>query len=131
MRFIAGQNSRYSLQLIQFLFKYKKDARRISILKLIVTVSQEAIRCAGSMFAERSQHDCQEFLSILLDLLHEDLNQIESKPFIELSDSDGRPDSVVAKEVFWFIFKCCIFLGMSYVKNTEGLMVIVTINDRV
>ncbi|VDK88939.1 unnamed protein product [Litomosoides sigmodontis] len=69
--------------------------RNIAPIKL-----REAIRCAGSMFAERSQHDCQEFLSIFLDLLHEDLNQIESKPFIELSDSDGRPDSVVAKEAW-------------------------------
>uniref|UniRef100_A0A183EES4 ubiquitinyl hydrolase 1 n=1 Tax=Gongylonema pulchrum TaxID=637853 RepID=A0A183EES4_9BILA len=48
----------------------------------------------------RTQHDCQEFLSILLDLLHEDLNQIECKPFIELNDSDGRPDSVVAQEAW-------------------------------
>ncbi|OZC06417.1 hypothetical protein X798_06597 [Onchocerca flexuosa] len=61
---------------------------------------EDAIKCAGPVFAERSQHDCQEFLSILLDLLHEDLNQIENKPFIELSDSDGRPDSVVAKEAW-------------------------------
>lgn len=64
---------------------------------------QDAIKsCTGTVFAERTQHDCQEFLSILLDLLHEDLNQIECKPFIELNDSDGRPDSVVAKEVSGF-----------------------------
>ncbi|VDK72817.1 unnamed protein product [Onchocerca ochengi] len=69
--------------------------RNIAPIKL-----RDAIKCAGPVFAERSQHDCQEFLSILLDLLHEDLNQIENKPFIELSDSDGRPDSVVAKEAW-------------------------------
>uniref|UniRef100_A0A915Q6R4 ubiquitinyl hydrolase 1 n=1 Tax=Setaria digitata TaxID=48799 RepID=A0A915Q6R4_9BILA len=69
--------------------------RNIAPIKL-----RDAIRCAGPVFAERSQHDCQEFLSILLDLLHEDLNQIENKPFIELNDSDGRPDSVVANEAW-------------------------------
>ncbi|MCP9258936.1 Ubiquitin carboxyl-terminal hydrolase 32 [Dirofilaria immitis] len=72
-----------------------RQKRNIAPIKL-----RDAIKSAGSVFAERSQHDCQEFLSILLDLLHEDLNQIENKPFIELSDSDGRPDSVVAKEAW-------------------------------
>ncbi|VDO34249.1 unnamed protein product [Onchocerca flexuosa] len=79
--------------------------RNIAPIKL-----RDAIKCAGPVFAERSQHDCQEFLSILLDLLHEDLNQIENKPFIELSDSDGRPDSVVAKEVFYFISVTMFYL---------------------
>ncbi|VDM98335.1 unnamed protein product [Thelazia callipaeda] len=70
--------------------------RNIAPIKL-----RDAIRhCTGSVFADRTQHDCQEFLSILLDMLHEDLNQIESKPFIELNDSDGRPDSVVAEEAW-------------------------------
>lgn len=63
--------------------------------KLQETVSAHA----GGVFTERSQHDCQEFLSILLDLLHEDLNQITCKPYVELHDSDGRPDVEVAKEV--------------------------------
>ena len=45
------------------------------------------------------QHDCQELLSFLLDGLHEDLNRVHDKPYVELKDSDGRPDHVVAKEV--------------------------------
>lgn len=80
--------------LIEELWSGKK--RNIAPIKLKEIVSAHA----GGVFAERSQHDCQEFLSILLDLLHEDLNQITSKPYIELHDSDGRPDVVVANEAW-------------------------------
>lgn len=30
----------------------------------------------------------------LLDFLHEDLNKIKEKPYIEAKDADGRPDEV-------------------------------------
>ncbi|VDN12935.1 unnamed protein product [Dibothriocephalus latus] len=36
----------------------------------------------------------------LLDFLHEDLNRVQEKPYIELEDSDGRPDEKVAKEAW-------------------------------
>lgn len=39
-------------------------------------------------------------LSVLLETMHEDLNSVTKKPYVEMKDSDGRPDSVVAKE-FW------------------------------
>ena len=45
------------------------------------------------------QHDSQELLAFLLDGLHEDLNRVHDKPYVELKDSDGRPDEIVAKEV--------------------------------
>lgn len=45
------------------------------------------------------QHDSQELLSFLLDGLHEDLNRVHDKPYVELKDSDGRPDEIVAQEV--------------------------------
>ncbi len=45
------------------------------------------------------QHDAQELLAFLLDGLHEDLNRVHDKPYVELSDSEGRPDVVVAQEV--------------------------------
>lgn len=40
------------------------------------------------------QHDSQELLSFLLDGLHEDLNRVKNKEYIELRDADGRPDQV-------------------------------------
>lgn len=45
------------------------------------------------------QHDAQELLAFLLDGLHEDLNRVHDKPYVELRDSEGRPDVVVAQEV--------------------------------
>ncbi|KAF2076939.1 hypothetical protein CYY_001777 [Polysphondylium violaceum] len=49
-------------------------------------------------FAGYHQHDSQELLAFLLDGLHEDLNKVLKKPFIEGKDYDGRPDDVIAKE---------------------------------
>lgn len=37
-------------------------------------------------------------LAFLLDGLHEDLNRVKQKPYIEMKDSDGRPDEEVAFE---------------------------------
>ena len=33
-------------------------------------------------------------MAFLLDGLHEDLNRIRTKPYVELKDADGRPDEV-------------------------------------
>ena len=51
-----------------------------------------------------AQHDSQEMLSFLLETLHEDLNQVSKKPYIEYKDSDDRPDAEVSRE-FWEGFK--------------------------
>jgi len=39
-------------------------------------------------------------LSVLLETMHEDLNSVTKKPYIEQKDSNGRSDEVVAAE-FW------------------------------
>ncbi|KAL3742844.1 hypothetical protein ACJRO7_018193 [Eucalyptus globulus] len=49
-------------------------------------------------FSGYNQHDSQELLAFLLDGLHEDLNRVKKKPYIEAKDSDGRPDREVADE---------------------------------
>jgi ubiquitin C-terminal hydrolase len=41
----------------------------------------------------------QELLAFLLDGLHEDLNRITDKPYIQTADSASRPDLEVASEV--------------------------------
>ncbi|KDR08685.1 Ubiquitin carboxyl-terminal hydrolase 4, partial [Zootermopsis nevadensis] len=51
-------------------------------------------------FSGYQQHDAQELLTFLLDGLHEDLNRIKKKPYIELQDASGRPDKDVAKEAW-------------------------------
>ena len=42
------------------------------------------------------QHDAQELLSAVLDGLHEDHNLVTEKPYVELPDSDDRPDQLLA-----------------------------------
>ncbi|XP_032242140.2 ubiquitin carboxyl-terminal hydrolase 4 [Nematostella vectensis] len=51
-------------------------------------------------FSGYQQQDSHELLAFLLDGLHEDLNRIKMKPYIELRDADGRPDQVVASEAW-------------------------------
>ena len=61
------------------------------------------LQCTIGKYAPRfngfQQHDSQELLAFLLDGLHEDLNRVHDKPYVELKDSDGRPDVIVAQEV--------------------------------
>ncbi|CAD5196398.1 unnamed protein product [Musa acuminata subsp. malaccensis] len=45
-----------------------------------------------------NQHDLQELLAFLLDGLHEGLNHVKHKPYVEAKDASGRPDEEVADE---------------------------------
>lgn len=45
-------------------------------------------------FSGYQQHDSQELLGFLLDGLHEDLNRVVVKPYIQTKESGGRADSV-------------------------------------
>jgi len=42
----------------------------------------------------------QELLAFLLDGLHEDLNRVKHRPYINSGDADGRSDEEVADE-YW------------------------------
>ncbi|KAG2219921.1 hypothetical protein INT45_008558, partial [Circinella minor] len=50
----------------------------------------------NSTFIGYRQHDSQELLSFLLDGLHEDLNRIVKKPYVELPDFDDMADGDIA-----------------------------------
>uniref|UniRef100_F6V309 ubiquitinyl hydrolase 1 n=1 Tax=Ornithorhynchus anatinus TaxID=9258 RepID=F6V309_ORNAN len=54
----------------------------------------------ASQFLGYQQHDSQELLSFLLDGLHEDLNRVKKKEYVELRDAAGRPDQEVAEEAW-------------------------------
>eukprot|EP00795_Rhopilema_esculentum_P015115 gene15115-6296_t len=69
--------------------------RSIAPVKLRWTIGKYAPQFNGFQ-----QHDAQELLSFLLDGLHEDLNRVHDKPYIELKDSAGRPDKEVAQEAW-------------------------------
>lgn len=51
-------------------------------------------------FIGYQQQDSQELLSYLLDGLHEDLNRILKKPYIETSDDDKKSDEELSKETW-------------------------------
>jgi len=60
-------------------------------------------RVAGDFdpqFAGWKQQDAQEFLSVFLAGLSDDVNRMQIKPYVELKDSDNRPSAEVAQE-FW------------------------------
>ncbi|XP_061538525.1 ubiquitin carboxyl-terminal hydrolase 32 isoform X5 [Phycodurus eques] len=69
--------------------------KNVAPLKLRWTIAKYAPRFNGFQ-----QQDSQELLAFLLDGLHEDLNRVHEKPYVELKDSDGRPDWEVASENF-------------------------------
>uniref|UniRef100_A0A8C5LEJ9 Ubiquitin carboxyl-terminal hydrolase n=1 Tax=Jaculus jaculus TaxID=51337 RepID=A0A8C5LEJ9_JACJA len=51
-------------------------------------------------FSGYQQQDSQELLAFILDGLHEDLNRVKKKPYLEPKDASGRPHEVVAKEAW-------------------------------
>ncbi|CEL62916.1 ubiquitin carboxyl-terminal hydrolase 4/11/15 [Rhizoctonia solani AG-1 IB] len=53
-------------------------------------------------FSGYQQHDTQEFLGFLLDGLHEDLNRVLKKPYVEKPEwpEEGGDEKVVAKETW-------------------------------
>lgn len=55
-------------------------------------------------FMGYQQQDSQELLAFLLDGLHEDMNRIKVKPYVENKESDGREDNLVAEET-WEMYK--------------------------
>jgi len=55
-------------------------------------------------FMGYAQHDSHELLAFLLDGLHEDLNRIKQKPYVEIKDSEGRTDEEAANDA-WLGYK--------------------------
>lgn len=51
-------------------------------------------------FSGTYQHDAQELLSFLLDGIHEDLNRVKEKPYVEDRDCDGKNDNADAIEAW-------------------------------
>lgn len=59
---------------------------------------KEALASCNPIFGNYKQQDAQELLIFLLDGLHEDLNKVKDRRYIEEKDADGRPDQLVADE---------------------------------
>ena len=69
--------------------------RSFSPWELKMVISRKAPQFSGF-----SQHDSQEVLSFLLEILHEDINEVSKKPYVEYKDSNGRSDEEISTE-YW------------------------------
>ncbi|CAB4058669.1 USP15 [Lepeophtheirus salmonis] len=65
---------------------------------------KSAVGRFAPQFSGYQQQDSQELLTFLLDGLHEDLNRVKQKPYIEIKDSGDRADEEVALEA-WDVYK--------------------------
>jgi len=89
-----GFNGRLAENYARFLDDmWKSDKNLLCALDLKKVISGKVDQFRGV-----DQHDSQEFLLHLLDGIHEDLNKILTKPYIENSEANGRPDIVVSRE---------------------------------
>lgn len=80
---------------------WRGDLRSITPRKFKRTMARFTPLCVGT-----DQHDSQDLLSTLLDMLHEDLNRVKKKPYIEDKDEDPKvADAELAKEA-WATHKC-------------------------
>ena len=73
------------------------------------TVLQRTVCTYAKQFSGSEQHDSQEFLSVILDGLHEDLNRVLNKPTIEMSpEREAELEKLptqVASEQQWQIYR--------------------------
>ena len=58
-----------------------------------------------SLFDQRDQADAQEFLNWLLDSIHEDLNRIHKKYYLDLADFDASTADNIIADYYWDAFK--------------------------
>jgi len=65
----------------------------------VSSILQTQVGRFAPQFSGYQQQDSQELLAFLLDGLHEDLNRIRKKPYIQLKDANSRPDKVRPKRL--------------------------------
>ena len=65
---------------------------------------KQVIASRNSTFGGYQQHDSHEFMSYLLDGLHEDLNRVRNKPLTSPVELEDCPDQEVAEES-WRVYR--------------------------
>jgi ubiquitin C-terminal hydrolase len=73
---------------------WHKDIKEHNPFKLWIAIGR-----ANKMFSGKEQHDSQEFVAWLLDQLHEDLNRVKNKRYIEQPELIGK-DHQVANSIW-------------------------------
>uniref|UniRef100_M4BGP8 Ubiquitin carboxyl-terminal hydrolase n=1 Tax=Hyaloperonospora arabidopsidis (strain Emoy2) TaxID=559515 RepID=M4BGP8_HYAAE len=62
---------------------------------------KRAVSRFAPQFSGFQQHDAQELLAYIIDGLHEDLNRVKHKPYVEVEDSDGSQDDATVAKKAW------------------------------
>jgi len=89
---------------------YARVVRQLweSDLPLIVPSSfKQTISRFKKQFSNLEQQDSQEFLNILLDSLHEDLNRVKEKPLVTMIEYHGENDVQASQESWEDHLKRC------------------------
>ena len=73
--------------------------------KIIPNIFIDTFKNVKKQFEGYKQQDAQEFLSVLLEQLHEDLNRITDKPYVELLEKQDNEDDLVASKRWWDLHK--------------------------
>ncbi|KAI8916120.1 hypothetical protein EDD86DRAFT_244068 [Gorgonomyces haynaldii] len=88
-----GEMAHVFCRLLQQLFSSKKP--------FTPSKFKQALQMYWPIYDPWQQQDAQEFLNYLLDALHEDVNKVTKKPYIELPDFDDTSDDKETSQVFW------------------------------
>jgi len=77
---------------------FVRDAWSGSYSTVVPAQLKKAVSINAPQFSGYQQHDSQELMTYMLDGLHEDLNGVRDKPYVEDVESKGEPDEVLAEE---------------------------------
>ncbi|CAF4316324.1 unnamed protein product [Rotaria sp. Silwood2] len=66
---------------------------------------KQSVANYAPQFSGFAQQDSQEFMSFLLDGLHEDLNLVKVKPYVEKKDDDGTTDDTTLANEQWEYYR--------------------------
>jgi hypothetical protein len=83
-------------ELAEHYFELLKELWSASTSVVEPRTFKKAIEKCDQRFAGYQQHDSQELLIFLLDGIHEDLNRVKSKPYVEKVEGDGKKDEECA-----------------------------------
>ena len=78
---------------------------------------KQSISKKHTQYVGQNQHDSQEFLSCLLDELHEDLNRVVEKSYIPVPELISIAGDQKEFMVFKFFESCCLLRNQSTIND--------------
>ena len=82
---------------------WMSDARKVASIS--PTSMKRAIAIHAPQFAGVNQHDSHEYITYLLDALHEDLNRVRNAPYVEFPDALPGQKLAIAGAEAWDLYR--------------------------